>query len=61
MMKHFFKLSFMPTKRLNTFFKRWVHFRVGAIPLLQCDHHNETSEIVNFLHKLATPKTYFVH
>ena len=28
------KLSFMHTKRLNTFFKRWVQFRVGAIPRL---------------------------
>ena len=25
-------LSFIYTKRLNTFFKRWVQFRVGAIP-----------------------------
>ena len=28
------KLSFMHTKRFNTFFKRWVQFRVGAIPRL---------------------------
>ena len=27
----FKKLSFMQTKRFNTFFKRWVQFRVGAI------------------------------
>ena len=26
------KLRFMHTKRFNTFFKRWVQFRVGAIP-----------------------------
>ena len=26
------KLSCMHTKRFNTFFKRWVQFRVGAIP-----------------------------
>ena len=24
----------MHTKRFNTFFKRWVHFRAGAIPRL---------------------------
>ena len=28
------KLSFMDTKRFNTFFNRWVQFRVGAIPRL---------------------------
>ena len=28
------KLSFMLTKRFDTFFKRWVQFRVGAIPRL---------------------------
>jgi hypothetical protein len=28
------KLSFMHTKRFNTFFKRWEQFRVGAIPRL---------------------------
>ena len=28
------KMSFMHTKRFNTFFKRWVRFRVGAIPRL---------------------------
>ena len=28
------KLSLMHTKRFNTFFKRWVQFRVGAIPRL---------------------------
>jgi hypothetical protein len=28
------KFSFMHTKRFNTFFKRWVQFRVGAIPHL---------------------------
>ena len=28
------KLSFMHTKRFNTFFKRWVQFRVGRIPRL---------------------------
>ena len=28
------KSSFMHTKRFNTFFKRWVPFRVGAIPRL---------------------------
>ena len=26
------KLSFMHTKRFNTFFKRWVQYRVVAIP-----------------------------
>ena len=25
----------MHTKRFNTFFKRWVQFRVGAIPRLR--------------------------
>ena len=48
MMKHFFKLSFMHTKRFYTFFKRWVQFRVVAIPCLPFYHHNETSEIVHF-------------
>ena len=28
------KLSFMHTKRFNIVFKRWVQFRVGAIPSL---------------------------
>ena len=28
------KLSFMQTKRFFTFFKKWVQFRVGAIPRL---------------------------
>ena len=28
------KLSFMHTKRFNTFFERWVQFRVGVIPRL---------------------------
>ena len=28
------KLSFMHTKRFNTVFKRWVQFRVGAVPRL---------------------------
>ena len=28
------KINFMHTKRFNTFFKRWVQFRVGAIPRL---------------------------
>ena len=28
------KLNFMHTKILNTFCKRWVQFRVGAIPRL---------------------------
>ena len=28
------KLSFMHTKRVNTFLIRWVQFRVGAIPRL---------------------------
>ena len=28
------KLSFMHTKRFNTFFKWWVQFRLGAIPRL---------------------------
>ena len=28
------KLSFMHKKRFNTSFKRWVQFRVGAIPRL---------------------------
>ena len=28
------KLSFFHTKRFITFFKRWVQFRVGAIPRL---------------------------
>ena len=28
------KLSFMHSKRFNTFSKRWVQFRVGAIPCL---------------------------
>ena len=28
------KLSFMHTKRFNKYFKRWVQFRVGAIPRL---------------------------
>ena len=28
------KLSFMHTKRFNTFFKRWVQFRVCSIPRL---------------------------
>ena len=28
------KLSSMHIKRFNTFFKRWVQFRVGAIPRL---------------------------
>jgi hypothetical protein len=26
------KIGFMHTKRFNNFFKRWVQFRVGAIP-----------------------------
>ena len=29
------KLCSMHTKRFNTFFKRWVQVRVGAIPRLQ--------------------------
>ena len=28
------KLSFMHTKRFNTFLKTWVQFRLGAIPRL---------------------------
>ena len=28
------KLSFMHTKRFNTFSKKWVQFHVGAIPCL---------------------------
>ena len=28
------KLSFMHTKTFDTFFKRWVQFRLGAIPRL---------------------------
>ena len=28
------KLSFIHTKRINTSFKKWVQFRVGAIPRL---------------------------
>ena len=27
-------LSFMHTKRFNKYFKRWMQFRVGAIPRL---------------------------
>ena len=30
------RLSFMHTKRFNTLFKKWVQFRVGAIPRLPC-------------------------
>ena len=30
----FLKLRFMHTKRLNTFFNRWVQFSVGAVPRL---------------------------
>jgi hypothetical protein len=34
------KLSYVHTKRFNTFFKRWVQFRVGAIPRLpSTDRH----------------------
>ena len=29
----------MHTKRFDTYFKRWVQFRVGAIPRLPSDLH----------------------
>ena len=34
------KFKFMHTKRFNTFFKRWVQFRVGSIPRLPYEISN---------------------
>ena len=34
----------MHTKRFNTFFKRWVQFRVGAIPRLPIESFIEIGE-----------------
>ena len=34
----------MHTKRFNTFFKRWVQFRVGAIPRHERERKNYTNK-----------------
>ena len=40
------RLSFMHTKIFNTFFKRWVQFRVDAIPVLPYKCSKDKNEVI---------------